>query len=205
MAEDDRPVKTPVAVISYSYWNRRFGKGHSVVGKTISLGGTPFTVIGVTSARFFGRRAAGRSADVVLPMFVHPWLALKDHNDFEVMARLKPGVTRDEAQADLDVIYHDALLEAAGSRLAARTEREIHTQRIELKPGFRGTPDENSRFAVELRILFAIVAVKLLIASVNVANLLLARAAARQREIDVRLAIGASRRRVIRQLLTERV
>ncbi|MGA8596663.1 MAG: ABC transporter permease [Bryobacteraceae bacterium] len=204
-AQDDRPGKTPVAVISYKYWNRRFGKDPSVVGKTISLAGTPFTIIGVTSPHFFGTHVAGRSADVVLPMFVRRWLALKDHDTFEVMARLKPGITIEQARADLDVIYHHALLEAAGSRLSAQTKLDIRAQRIELKPGLRGTSDTNDRFALELRILLAIVAITLLIASVNVANLLLARAAARQREIAVRLAIGASRRRVIRQLLTESI
>jgi predicted permease len=204
-SKHDQPGKPPVAVISYSYWSRRFGRNASVVGKTISLAGTPFTVIGVTSPRFLGLRAAGKSPDVILPMFVHPWLALKDHDTFEIMARLKPGVTSEQARADLDVVYHQALLKTAGSRLSPQTEREMRAQRIKLKPGLRGTPDTNGRFAIELRILLAVVAITLLIASVNVANLLLARAAARQREIAVRLAIGASRRRLIRQLLTESV
>jgi predicted permease len=203
--EDDQAGKPPVAVISYDYWKRRFAQNPSVVGRTIDLAGIPFSVIGVTKRGFFGRHVAGRSADIVLPMFVHPWLALKDHNTFEIMARLKPGVTRGPAAADLDVIYHQALLQAAGSQISSRVEREINAERIELKPGMRGTSETSDRFATEVRILLAVVGIALLIAAVNVANLLLVRAAARRREIGVRLAIGASRARVIRQLLTESV
>jgi MacB-like periplasmic core domain len=166
-AEDDGPAKAPVAVISYNYWSRRFGKNTSVVGKTISLGGTPFNIIGVTSQRFFGRKPAGRSADIVLPMFVHSWLALKDHEAFEIMARLNPGVSGERAGADLDVIYHNVLLEAAGSRLSSQRDSEIRAQRIELKPGMRGTSETNDRFATELKILLAVVGIALLIACVN--------------------------------------
>lgn len=79
-AEDDVPGKTPVAIISYNYWGRRFARDTPVIGKTVTSGGIPFTIIGVTSQYFFGRRAAGRSADIVLPMFVHSELALKDHD-----------------------------------------------------------------------------------------------------------------------------
>jgi predicted permease len=203
--QDDQVGKTPVAVISYDYWKRRFAQNPSLVGKTIDLAGIPFSVIGVTKPGFFGRHVAGRSADIVLPMFVHAGLALKDHNTFQLMARLRPGVTREQATEDLDVIYHQALLQAAGSQISSQVEREIHAERLELKPGMRGTSETSDRFAVEVRILLAVVCIALLIAAVNVANLLLVRAAARRREIGVRLAIGASRARVIRQLLTESV
>ncbi len=203
--DDDQPGRKPVAVISYSYWQRQFAGNPAAVGKTISLGGIPLTVIGVTPRRFFGRNVAGRSADVVLPMSVHPQLALKDHDTFEIMGRLKPGVTRERARADLDVIYHRVLTEAAGSRITPQVEQQIQAQRIELKPGLRGTSGLSEEYGTELNILMAVVGIALLIASVNIANLLLSRAASRQKEIALRLAVGASRGRLVRQLLAESV
>ena len=202
-AAEDQPGSPTVAVISNAYWKRRFSEDRGVLGTPIYRGGTPFTVIGVMSPTFYGRNVAGRSADVMLPMFVHPWLALKDHDTFNVMARLKPGVTQSQAQADLNVIYRQALEKAAGSKMSPQVEQEIHAQSVQLKPGSRGEGEPTGHFAVELRILMYAVVVALLIASVNVANLSLARASARQKEIAVRLAIGASRARVIRQLLSE--
>ena len=94
-------------------------------------------------------------------------------------------------------------MQAAGSRLASRTQQEIQAQRIELKPGLRGTSDTEGRFATELRILIVVVGIALLIAAVNVANLLLARAAARQREIALRFSLGATRARLVGQALME--
>jgi predicted permease len=204
-SDDDKPGKKPVAVISYGYWKRRFDGDPSAVGKTIYLAGIPFTVIGVTSSKFFGTNVAGRTADLVLPMFNQSELALKDHNTFEIMARLKPGVSQGQARADLEVIYRQVLTQAAGSRMSPQVEQEIRNQRIELQSGLRGSLDLSHHFGNELHILTAVVAIALLIASVNVAGLLLARATSRQKEIALRLAIGASRGQLIRQLLTESV
>jgi hypothetical protein len=92
-SDDDQPGRKPVAVISYTYWQRQFAGNPALIGKAIYLGGIPFTVIGVTPRRFFGRNPTGRSADLVLPMFVHPQLALKDNDTFEIMGRLEPRVT----------------------------------------------------------------------------------------------------------------
>jgi predicted permease len=199
-AEDDQPGRQPVAVISDLYWDRRFGREPSAIGKTIYLAGKSCIIIGVTPPGFFGRNVAGKSADIVLPMFLQRGLALKDHDSVSIMARLKPGVSREQARAELDVIYRQVLTADAGTAISARIQR---VPRMELNPGLRGTSSSNGGFATELRILAAVAGIALLIACVNVANLLLARAARRHKEIAVRLSIGAGRGRLIRQLLTE--
>src|SRR5215831_7775526 len=156
-AEDDQPGKALVAVISDAYWERRFDRDLTAVGKTIYLNKIPFSVIGVLPPTFFGRNVAGRSADIVLPMFMQPQLALRDHNSFQIMARLKPGVSAEQATADLDLIYQQALRQEAGAQTSPQVEQGIRARRIVLKPGLRGNSDPNSKFASELRILLAVV------------------------------------------------
>jgi len=204
-ADDDQPGKNPVAVISYDFWQRRFARDPTAVGKTLYLGRIPFTVVGVTSPRFFGRNVAGRSADVVLPMAFHLQLGLNDHDTFEIMARLKPDMTAEQACGDLDVGFQQSLTRDVGSLISPQMQQEIRAQKIVLRPGLRGESQPTENFATEMRILAGVVGIALLIASVNVASLLLARASARQKEIAVRLALGAGRARLIRQLLTESV
>ena len=203
--DDDRPNSKPVTVISYPYWERRFGRSSAAIGKDITIGRIAFTIVGITRENFSGRNVAGRPADFVLPMTVHPQLALGDHDTFQIMARLKPGASAEQARAELDVVYRQFLRQQTGTQLSKGEEQEIEMRRIVLKPGLRGESQPTDNFSVEIQILGAVVSVALLIACVNIACLLLARAAARQKEIALRVAMGAGRGRLVRQLLTESV
>jgi predicted permease len=201
--EDDAPGSPAVAVISYRYWEQHFQRELPAVGKTVYLADIPCTIVGVAPRQFLGTVTAGKSADIIVPMFLHGRLALKDHDSVGVMGRLKPGISIESARSDLDVIHRQILTAKPGDLNNQNVQRELRSRRIELRPGVRGTSSTNGTFAMELRILEAVAGLALLIACVNVSNLLLARAAGRQREIALRLSIGAGRRQLVRQLLTE--
>src|SRR5579863_10296712 len=115
-AADDRPGGPQVVVISYAYWNRRFSRDPSVLGNKVTLKRMPFTIIGVMPPEFLGRRTAGYAPSLWIPMAWQPHLRLKDHDTFEIMARLNPGVSAEQARQDLNVIYQQFLTSAPGSR-----------------------------------------------------------------------------------------
>ena len=202
-AEDKVPGQNPVAVISYGYWRRRFALSPSTVGKTIYLNGIPFTIIGVTGPRFFGI-VVGHPPDITVPMTMYPLLnpggmALNDPDSWWLtpMARLKPGISTEQTTADLSAIL-EHYLEAQGPATGFKAK----SLSMRLEPGAWGLSirSKGLRFAT---LLMTLVGLVLLIACTNVANLLLARGAARQKEIAVRVSIGAGRGRLIRQLVTE--
>ena len=210
--EDDRtPGAHPVAVLSYAFWQSRFNKDLSLIGKTILINEYPVTVIGVTPPGFYGATLVS-NPDVRVPLMMTPVfnpqpptrLTRRSHQWMYVMARRKEGVSNAQAQASLDVLYQRIRESEAQSRSMSGSNLEKYmARRINLSPGAQGFQHLQTDFRKSLYLLFAATCVILLILCANLANLMLARTTVRSQEIAVRLALGAGRLRLLRQWLTE--
>jgi len=214
LPEDDRVGAPTVAVISYSLWKTRFGGSSDAIGKTVALENVPFTVIGVAPPDFQGLEV-GRQFDIWVPLESEretrrpSYTSSPGYKWLLLVGRLKADATLEQARSELQVLYsrtvleheiaellHDPLFEPSAARF-------IRTWSLTVEPAGAGLSRTRREYSTPLYVLMAIVGALLLIACTNVANLLFARALAREKEIALRLSLGAGRSRVIRQLLTE--
>ena len=214
--DDDKQNAAPVVMLSNQFWEERFAGNLSVIGQQLSLNQHSYTIIGVTPPAFNGTLQVGYHPDVTIPLALEPQLRGEQSRLgttsepgvwwLNVMGRLKPGATQEQARESLNTAFQTSALAAMPPPRKANQPAQIEPKdypRLVVEAGDRGMLDRRKSYAPTIYGLFIVVALVLLIACVNLANLLLARAAVRGPEIKIRLAVGAGRWRLIRQLLTE--
>ena len=204
--ESDQPTPNPTAVISDAFWSRRFGRAPDVLDRTLIIDGRAVPIVGVTAPEFTGM-VPGTNPDITLPIAVRAiaepdYLTMHDTwTDLTIVARLKPGVSVARALAPVDLALQQYMAADENSWIKKNNPDAFAVATLD--PAARGSGRLRSQYETALKVLMGMVAMVLLIASVNVANLLLVRSAARAREVAIRLCVGGARSRLVRQFLTE--
>ncbi|MGB8541754.1 MAG: ABC transporter permease [Candidatus Acidiferrales bacterium] len=208
--DETAPGANPAVVLSYGYWQRRFGRDPGILNKQLVVNGISMTVVGVVRRGFFGVQV-GQTPDIFVPITMKAqmtpnWDGLADRQDhwLAILGRLKPGISPAKAEAGLQPEYSSILQsESSALKSSSQAKKDFLAKKILLNTGSHGRPILQHDAGQPLLILLSMVGLVLLIACANLASLLVARGEARQREIAVRMAMGAGRWRLIRQLLTE--
>ena len=205
--DDDRPAAAPVVVISDAYWASRFSRAPDIVGRTLTLTGVAYSIVGVAPPGFSGEWV-GRTADVWVPIVFQPQIMTEiplglRNAGVTVMGRLRPEVTREQAASALHLVFARFQRDEFGPNSTPQQQRELADSRIVVEPGGTGYSPQRTVFGQTLAILMMAVGLLLAVACANIANLMLARASSRQRELTVRVALGAGRSVLMRQLLVE--
>jgi predicted permease len=210
--DDDRPGAPAVAVMGYHVWEQRYGSDPALIGSTVTVSGVPVTIAGVAPPGFFGESLRAESPDLWLPLAAEPLLrgksALIDHPDqhwLNVLGRLRPGADPAAVEARVNVELRNWWMARPIPPVVVDPAREVARQHVTLTQAGGGVGGMKNQYAEGLRILLATSGLVLLIACANIANLLLARGMSTRMQTSIRLALGAARRRLVRQALTESV